>query len=139
MSNRAAEYKKGRFKEFEVPSGAMWTIRKIPMDVFIQLSTLAVSNKPKEQPGVSEREYNAMKLVVCACSVDPKVVDNAHPKEDELAFNDVDPMDVIAINNETLSWSKLTELDLEKLKSFRTSPGVKPSGAGGPKPRPTTK
>jgi len=116
------EYRKDRIKDFELPSGHTFRIRKPGKAIINQLmEIMQVQIDPENPPTADDFEVvdvettaKLLDIVLFSCVVKPKIVTYYTESDDELWLEDVDPIDAIAIVSEVMYWSDLTKEKIDE-------------------------
>lgn len=115
-----ADYRKDRVKEYKLPSGFTFRIRKPNKAVLNDIMEIMQVQFDPEQPELEvegmnvEQQAKLMDVIISRCIVSPKIVFEYTEKDDELWIEDFDMVDAVDMTNEILQWAGLSE---EKIKA----------------------
>ena len=116
------DYRKDRVKDFALPSGHTFRIRK-PGKVILNklMEIMNIQVDPENPPDVeafdavdTETTAKLLDVILFSCVVKPKIVIEYTEEKDELWLEDLDPIDAIAIVSEVMYWSDLTKEKIDE-------------------------
>lgn len=118
----AKEYRNARRHEVELPSGAVFVIRKLsPMAFTDLLNIFGDVTLTQEQATATVREniVGIMKAIIPKCVVSPKVSFEYTEDEDVLYMEDIEPEDMFALLDAVYSFSGITAEASVERQNFR--------------------
>lgn len=142
-SQELAEYRRKNRFEVECSSGLKVLIRKIPIDPMFRIlnklqmnlspgTTLEeaekIANKKLKSKKMQEHLPELIRVVVPAVAINPRIVENS-PGDKELAYEDVDYLDLLDIFFVALEKTGLSKESAEVRNSFRKKHSG-PTGSG---------
>jgi len=135
MAVKPSEYKSESVKEIILSSGETWKIRRLPFEnlaeFFTALGIKIGQDKQTraqieetfraslDQPDFKDKLVNLTKIVLPACSVEPKIQLDGDSSDDYILYSEVKPMHVFELFFEMLEFSELSETATESRKKFQ--------------------
>jgi len=134
MAVKPSEYKSGSVKEITLPSGEKWRIRRIPFDALSEFITILGLKFEKgkaptqieqtfslelDKPDFKNKLVQMTKIVLPACSVDPKIILSGDSSDDYILYSEIKPMHVFDLFFEMLDFSDLSEAAMKGREKFQ--------------------
>jgi len=126
------EYRRGKTKNFRVPSGAVFKIRKMTMGTvasFFETLGLSLPSSGKteevrqalesklKEPEAASKIINAIHVLLPDCIVEPKVT--VKSGADSLSVDEIEPQDQFALFAEIMDFGGWSEEVIEARRKFR--------------------